>query len=132
MGRKNSLSDFFVTNSTNSYNALIGRDWIHAHWCVSSSLHQFVLFWKGDEVEVVWADEQPFIATSYSIEASNYDQEFGTIKFKGKKKYRAPREIYMELRDIGEIQDQAAKLLKTTITVPFKAIKGLVINDIDD
>ena len=25
---------------------------------------------EGDEVEVVWANKQPFIATSYSIEAS--------------------------------------------------------------
>ena len=49
-----------------------------------------------------------------------YDQEFGPIKFKGKKKDGAPREIYMESRDTGEIQDQAAKLLKTTIILPFE------------
>ena len=53
MGSKTSLSTFFVINSTTNYNVLLGRDWIHANWCVSSSLHQFLLFWKGDEVEVV-------------------------------------------------------------------------------
>ena len=51
-----------------------------------SSLHQFLLFWKGDKVEVVWADKQPFIATSDSVEASYYDQEFGPINSKAKRK----------------------------------------------
>ena len=63
VGSKTSLSSFFVINSTANYNALLGRDWIHANWCASSSLHQFLLFWKG-EVEVVRANKQPFIATS--------------------------------------------------------------------
>ena len=53
------------------------------------------------------------------MEASYYDQEFGPIKLKGKNNNGNLREIYMELRDIGNIQDQAAKLLKTTIIVPF-------------
>ena len=87
---------------------LLGRDWIHANWCVSSSLHQFLLFWKGDEVKVVWE------------------------KFKGKKKNGTPREIYMELRDTSKIQDQAFKLLKTTSIMPFRLIKGLIIKEIDD
>ena len=77
---------------------------------MTSSLHQFLLFWKGYEVEVVRADKQPFIATSDSMEASYYDQEFGIIKFRGKKKNGTLREIYMELIDTGDIQDQAAKL----------------------
>ena len=50
---KTSLSAFFMINSIANYNALLERYWIHANWCVSSSLHQFLLFWKGDEVEVV-------------------------------------------------------------------------------
>ena len=105
MGSKTSLSTFFVINSTSNYNALLGREWIHSNWCVSSSsLHQFLLFWKGDEVEMVWADKQPFIATSDSMEASYYDQEFGPIKFKSKKNNGALRELYVELRDTGDIK----------------------------
>ena len=96
-----------------------------------SFLHQFILFWKGDEVAVVWTNKQTFIATSDSIEVSCYDQDFGPIKFKGKKKNGAPKEIYMELKDTGEIQDQVAKLLKTTTIVPFRLIKGLIIEEID-
>ena len=64
------------------------------------SLHQFLLFWKGNEVEVVWADKQPFIATSDSVEASYYDKEFGPIKFKGKKKNRSLRQIYIWSQEI--------------------------------
>ena len=79
----------------------------------------------------MWKDKQPFIATSYSLEANYYDQEFNLIKFKGKKKNGALREIYMELRDTGEIQDLAAKLLKATTIVPFRPIKGLIIEEID-
>ena len=92
---------FFVINSTTNYNVLLSKDWIHANWCVSSSLNQFLLFWKGDEIEVVWADKQPFIATSYSIEASYYDQDFGLIKFKGKNKDGAPRKLQIESTDVG-------------------------------
>ena len=47
-------------------------------------------------MQVVWADKQPFIATSDSIEASYYDQELSLIKFKGKNKDEAPRKINME------------------------------------
>ena len=92
-----------MINSTANYNALLGRDLIHAKWCMSSSLHQFLMFWKGDEVELVWENKQPFIATSDYVEASYYDQEFGLIKFKGKKKNGTPREIYMESGDVGDI-----------------------------
>ena len=103
VGSKTFLSAFFVINSTANYNALLGRHWIHANWFVLSSLHQFLLFWKGEEVEVVWADKQPFISTLDSVEASYYDKEFSPIKFKGKKKNENPREIYTESRDTGDI-----------------------------
>ena len=53
IGSKTTLSTSFVIDSTANYNILLGRDWIHANWCVSSSLYQFLLFWKGNEVEVV-------------------------------------------------------------------------------
>ena len=90
------------------------------------------MFWKCDVVEVVWANKQPFIATSDSVESNYYDQDFDPIKFKGKKKNSALREIYMESGDAGEIQGQAAKLLKTTIIVPFRPIKGPIIEVIND
>ena len=57
IGNKTALSTFFVIDSTTNYNILLGRDWIHANWCVSSSFHQFLLFGKGNEVEVVRANK---------------------------------------------------------------------------
>jgi hypothetical protein len=40
------------------YNVLLRRDWIHANECVPSTLHQCVVQWISDEVEVVQADEE--------------------------------------------------------------------------
>ena len=86
IGNKTALSAFFVIDSTINYNILLGRDWIHVNWCVSSSLHQFLLFWKGNEVEVVQAEKQPFMAATGLLEARYYDQEFGPIKFTRRRK----------------------------------------------
>ena len=36
------------------------------------------------------------------------------------------------LRNVGEIQDQAAKLLRITNIVPFRLIKGPIIEEIDE
>jgi hypothetical protein len=38
------------------YNVLLGRDWIHANGCVPSTLHQCLIQWVGNQVEVVEAD----------------------------------------------------------------------------
>ena len=99
---------------------------------MSSSLHQFLLFWKCDEVKVAWADKQPFITTADSTEARYYDKEFGPIKFKSKKNNGGPKKIHMESRDVGEIQDQAAKLLKIIDIVPYGLIHEPITEEIDD
>jgi hypothetical protein len=36
---------------------LLGRDWIHANCCIPSTMHQCLIQWDGDEVEVVHADD---------------------------------------------------------------------------
>ena len=73
IGSQIALYAFVVIDSIESYNILLGRDLIHANWCVSSSLHQFLLFWKRNEVEVVWTNKQPFMAATSSVEAKYYD-----------------------------------------------------------
>ena len=110
----------FVMDSTANYNILLGRDRIHANWCVSSSLYQFLLFWNGDEVEVVWADKQPFMAAIGSVEAKYYDQELCPIKFTSRRKDKVPRKAYMDSNGYVEIQKEAAKLLKVTTIVPYR------------
>jgi hypothetical protein len=45
---------------------LLRRDWIHANECVPSTLHQCVIQWISDEVEVVQADEEVCVAMARS------------------------------------------------------------------
>jgi hypothetical protein len=50
VGSKTLATAFFVANVQGSYNLILGRDWIHANYYVSSSLHQFLIQW----VEMLW------------------------------------------------------------------------------
>ena len=44
MGCKTSLSSLFMINSSANYNALLGRDWIQANWCVFFPFTNFFFF----------------------------------------------------------------------------------------
>jgi hypothetical protein len=57
---------FFMADVKGCYNMLLGRDWIHANECVSSTLHQCVIQWVNDVVEVIQADEVVCIAVTES------------------------------------------------------------------
>ena len=105
-------------NSSASYNVLLGRDWIHANGCVPSSLYQFLLFWKGDDVEVIWVNPYPFSTHSDTVEARYYDVEFGPIQFLGKKKNGEPKSIYMSGSE--DVQKQAKALINPTAIVPYR------------
>ena len=96
IGSKTASSTFFMMDSTANYNILLGRNWIHANWCVPVSLHQFLLFWKGNEVELMRVDKQPFKVAIGSVEARYYDQEFCPIKFTSRMKDEVPRKAYMD------------------------------------
>ncbi|GKV39784.1 hypothetical protein SLEP1_g47502 [Rubroshorea leprosula] len=93
VGSKTSMSAFFVVDSFATYNALLGRDWIHSNWCVPSSLHQRLIFWNGGKTEVVYADNRPFLANSNMVEARYYDEDVGTIRFFGMDRQGRPRGI---------------------------------------
>jgi hypothetical protein len=56
VGSKIVPTSFFIINSKSTYNVLLGRDWIHANCCIPSTMHQCLIQWDGDEVEVVHAD----------------------------------------------------------------------------
>jgi hypothetical protein len=57
VGSKTILTSFFIISSKSTYNALLGRDWIHANCFIPSMMHQCLIQWDGDEVEVVHADD---------------------------------------------------------------------------
>ena len=58
------LTTFFVIDGKGSYNLLLGRDWIHVNCCVPLTMHQCLIQWHGDNVELVHADDYVSIATT--------------------------------------------------------------------
>jgi hypothetical protein len=68
VGSKTIPTAFFVVDVKGRYNVLLGHDWIHANGCVPSTLHQCVVQWVGDQVEVVGADEDTCIAMAKTQE----------------------------------------------------------------
>jgi hypothetical protein len=66
VGSKTLPTTFFMVDVKGRYNVLLRRDWIHSNECVPSTLHQCVIQWIGDEVEVVQADEEVCVAMAKS------------------------------------------------------------------
>jgi hypothetical protein len=76
IGSKTVPTAFFVVDIKGRYNVLLGQDWIHANESVPSTLHQCVIQWIGDEVEVVPANEDVYI----DVTESQVDIQGGNIK----------------------------------------------------
>ncbi|GKV34835.1 hypothetical protein SLEP1_g43177 [Rubroshorea leprosula] len=93
VGNRTLMCAFFVVDTIATYNALLGRDWIHSSWCVPSTLHQKLMFWNGGRTEVVTADDKPFVASTNAVEARYYDEDIGTIRFFGMDRYGRPSGI---------------------------------------
>jgi hypothetical protein len=66
VGSKTVPTTFFVVDVKGRYNVLVRQDWIHANKCVPSTLHQCAIQWIGDEVEVVQANEEVYVAMDES------------------------------------------------------------------
>ena len=64
IGNKTLLTTFFIIDGKGSYSLLLGRDWIHAYCCVPSTMHQCLIQWHGDDVELVRADESVSVTTA--------------------------------------------------------------------
>jgi hypothetical protein len=59
---KSLTTAFFVIEVQGNYSVIFGCDWIHVNHCVPSTLHQFLIQWIDDEIEVVHADASAYIA----------------------------------------------------------------------
>ena len=71
---------FFVVRTVSSYNALLGRDWIHTNKCVPSSMHQKLqMLNEHGNIEVIGADPCPFDAEVSSAEARMYSTNVGPL-----------------------------------------------------
>jgi hypothetical protein len=49
-----------------NYSVILERDWIHANHCIPSTLHQFLIQWVDDDVEVVYANTSICVAMNDS------------------------------------------------------------------
>jgi len=56
IGSKTLPTTFFVISGKGAYNLLLGRDWIHANCCIPSTMHQCLVQWLGDKIEIVPGD----------------------------------------------------------------------------
>ncbi|GKV13734.1 hypothetical protein SLEP1_g24718 [Rubroshorea leprosula] len=90
IGNKTLMCAFFVVDTTATYNALLGRGWIHSNWCVPSTLHQKLIFWNGGRTEVMTADDNPFVANTNVVEARYCDEDIGTCRFFWMDRYGRP------------------------------------------
>jgi hypothetical protein len=59
---KTLLTTFFVIDGKGAYSLLLGRDWIHANCCIPSTMHQQLIQWVDDVIEVVQADDSVSVA----------------------------------------------------------------------
>jgi hypothetical protein len=62
IGSKTLLTTFFVIEGKGAYSLLLGRDWIHANCCIPSTMHQQLVQWVDDDIEVVPADDSISVA----------------------------------------------------------------------
>ena len=73
IGSKTLATAFFVADVQGRYNLILGCDWIHANHYVPSSLHQFLIQWVGDAVEVVHSDSSADVATTDATTLRGHD-----------------------------------------------------------
>ena len=62
VGSKSLATAFFVVEVQGNYSVILGCDWIYANRCIPSTLHQFLIQWIDDEIEVVHVDSSAYIA----------------------------------------------------------------------
>jgi hypothetical protein len=68
-------TSFFIVNSKSTYNVLLGRYWIHTNCCIPSTMHQCLIQWDGDKVEVVHVDDSIEISHAAMSISDAEDQE---------------------------------------------------------
>jgi hypothetical protein len=77
IGSKTLLTTFFAIECKGAYSLLLGRDWIHANCCITSTV---LVQWVGDNIEVVQADDSVSVA---NIEPAFWEYQ-GIDCFSGK------------------------------------------------
>jgi hypothetical protein len=73
IGSKTLTTAFFVAETQGNLSLILGRDLIHANKCVPSTLHQILIQWEDDEVEVVLGDNCACVAVADSHSIGVHD-----------------------------------------------------------
>jgi hypothetical protein len=73
IGSKTLATTFFVADVQGSYGLILGCDWIHANCCIPSSMHQFLIQWVDDAVEIVYSDSSAEVATVDAPKLGGHD-----------------------------------------------------------
>jgi len=71
IGSKTLPTTFFVISGKGAYNLLLERDWIHANCCIPPTMHQCLVQWVGDKIEIVPGDSS---YVSASVESDTYER----------------------------------------------------------
>jgi hypothetical protein len=84
VGSKTIPTSFFIVSSKSTYTVLLGRDWIRANCCIPSTMHQCLIQWDYDEVEVVHADDSIEISlVAMSVWDAKDQESISGISLKG-------------------------------------------------
>jgi hypothetical protein len=73
IGSKTLATTFFIAETQGNFSLILGRDWIHANKCVPSTLHQMLIRWVDDDVEVVHSDNSACVAVTDSHSIGVHD-----------------------------------------------------------
>jgi hypothetical protein len=73
IGSKTLATAFSIAETQGNFSLILGRDWIHANKCVPSTLHQILIQWVDDEVEVVHGDNSACVAVADSHSIGVHD-----------------------------------------------------------
>jgi hypothetical protein len=73
VGSKMLATTFFVAEIQGNFSLNLGCAWIHGNQCVPSTLHQFLIQWVGDEVEIVHGDASASVAVADSSTMDNHE-----------------------------------------------------------
>jgi hypothetical protein len=66
IGSKSVATAFFIVEVQGNDNVILSCDRIHTNHSIPSTLHQFLIQWNDEEVEIVHADASAHIALVYA------------------------------------------------------------------
>jgi hypothetical protein len=61
IGSKSITTTLFFVEVQGNYSVILARDWVHVNCCIPSTLHQFLIQWIDNEIEVVHVDVSTYI-----------------------------------------------------------------------